>query len=219
VGEVRLIPVTNPDLAPYPSSDHAAPPPAAGEVDLDPCGARTTMAGAWARAHAPDGQCLLLDGPDRGRLAAYPKIDPPDRAEIAFDAPAGVAYRIWVRIYSPASTGRSDSVYLQFSDSLDPEGAPRYRIGSSLPLASGSGLALVLAGHTHGGQVRLPWLGALEKNISGGPFIMGRYDIGGTMLYISRGLGTSYLPVRLDCPPEVVVLTSRADDVGGGDRV
>jgi hypothetical protein len=113
-----------------------------------------------------------------------------------------------VKIFSPSSTGRSDSVYLQFSDSLDQEGSSRYRIGSALPLPSSAGVALVLAGHTHGGQVRLPWLGPLEKNISGGPFIAGRYDIGGTMLYISRGLGTSYLPVRFDCPPEVVVLTA-----------
>jgi len=218
VGEIRLIPATDPELARYPSGDHSAPPRTSGEIDLDPCDRGATIHGAWTLNHGSDGLCVLHDGPDRGRLAAFPKIEPADRAEISFEAPAGVAYRIWVRIFSPASTGRSDSVYLQFSDSVDPGGAPRYRIGSALPLASGSGVALVLAGHTHGGQVRLPWLGALEKNISGGPFVMGRYDIGGTMLYISRGLGTSYLPVRFDCPPEVVVLTPPADEQRGGPR-
>jgi hypothetical protein len=215
VGEIRLLPASDPDLARYPSADHAAPPRADGEVDLDPCAPGASAHGAWSLTRASDGSCLLLDGPDRGHLAAYPKIDPADDAEIQFDAPAGVAYRVWVRILSPSSTGRSDSVYVQFNDSLDPEGSPRYRIGSALPLPSSAGVALVLAGHTHGGQVRLPWLGALEKNISGGPFIAGRYDIGGTMLYISRGLGTSYLPVRFDCPPEVVVLTAPDGDTRG----
>lgn len=61
-------------------------------------------------------------------------------------------------------------------------------------------LDLILAGHTHGGQIRLPYIGS---PLSLDPDILGRYDKGlfkldsGTMLYVDGGLGTSILPVRL----------------------
>lgn len=67
--------------------------------------------------------------------------------------------------------------------------------------------ALMLAGHTHGGQVALPWLGALLV-----PSVFGkRYEGGltaenGKRLLVSRGLGTSLLPVRFNCRPEIVVV-------------
>lgn len=76
-----------------------------------------------------------------------------------------------------------------------------------LPQAAG----LALCGHTHGGQVRLPLLGALPFMI---PSRYGaRYDMGwkegafGTPAYVSRGLGVSGLPARNLCEPEIVVLT------------
>ncbi len=66
---------------------------------------------------------------------------------------------------------------------------------------------LVLSGHTHGGQVRLPWIGAVfnpvwnedlyEEGLRRRPW---------TQVYISRGIGTSQLSVRFLCRPEVAVL-------------
>ncbi|MBI3449474.1 MAG: metallophosphoesterase [Acidobacteria bacterium] len=207
VGEIRLIPEAAPELAGFPAPDHCAPPRAAGEIHVDACAAATATRGSWSRVR-DDAGCRVADGPDRGALAAFAGVAPDDFADVAFDAPAGVAYRVWIRIYSPGSTGRSDSAYVQFGDAIDATGRARFRAGEAVPLANRPPVELILAGHTHGGQVRLPWIGSLERSIGGGPFVMGRYDIGGTMLYISRGLGTSYLPIRFDCPPEIVVLSS-----------
>jgi predicted MPP superfamily phosphohydrolase len=71
--------------------------------------------------------------------------------------------------------------------------------------ASALRIPLVLSGHTHGGQVVLPVLGpvAAEKF----PVIYGTARQGGTTLFVSRGLGTVYVPVRVNCPPEVALLT------------
>ena len=74
--------------------------------------------------------------------------------------------------------------------------------------ASRRGLAVVLAGHTHGGQVRLPIFGALTTRSSLGAFYdLGRFEFaapnarGVTTLYINSGVGMSVLPVRFWCPP------------------
>lgn len=74
--------------------------------------------------------------------------------------------------------------------------------------ASQRGLAAVLAGHTHGGQVRLPIFGALTTRSSLGNFYdMGRFEFaapnarGLTTLYINAGVGMSVVPVRFWCPP------------------
>jgi predicted MPP superfamily phosphohydrolase len=70
-------------------------------------------------------------------------------------------------------------------------------------------VALTLAGHTHGGQVRLPLLGALLTNTRLG-YVRGRYVVGGRTLIVSSGVGTSGLPIRLGVPPEIVVVTLHA---------
>jgi uncharacterized protein len=70
-------------------------------------------------------------------------------------------------------------------------------------------VALTLCGHTHGGQVRLPIIGAPFAPSMHGvkPYIYGLYAEGQRKLIVSGGLGTSHLPVRLMCPPEVVCVT------------
>lgn len=66
--------------------------------------------------------------------------------------------------------------------------------------------ALTLAGHTHGGQVALPWLGALLVPSAFGKRYEGGLTVeNGKRLLVSRGLGTSLLPVRFNCRPEIVV--------------
>lgn len=66
---------------------------------------------------------------------------------------------------------------------------------------------LILAGHTHGGQVRLPLLPPLYLPRFSGAFVAGFYRAGraGVPLYVNRGLGTSMLPVRFMCPPEATL--------------
>lgn len=67
---------------------------------------------------------------------------------------------------------------------------------------------LVLAGHTHGGQIKLPLLGAPTTG-SGRPFdrfVQGLYCEKGTSIYINRGLGNTTLPLRFLSRPEVVFI-------------
>jgi predicted MPP superfamily phosphohydrolase len=70
---------------------------------------------------------------------------------------------------------------------------------------------LLLAGHTHGGQLRLPGIGPIG-NVSGLPrrYAMGSYVYDGVQTYVSRGIGTSGAPARLNCPPEVTLITLRS---------
>jgi predicted MPP superfamily phosphohydrolase len=63
---------------------------------------------------------------------------------------------------------------------------------------------LVLSGHTHGGQVVLPIAGAVAAKKF--PVIAGAQRRGKTTIFVSRGVGTVYVPVRVNCPPEVAVL-------------
>jgi predicted MPP superfamily phosphohydrolase len=64
---------------------------------------------------------------------------------------------------------------------------------------------LVLSGHTHGGQVVLPVIGAWAAQKF--PVAEGAITRGATTMFVSRGVGTIYVPVRVNCPPEVAVLT------------
>jgi predicted MPP superfamily phosphohydrolase len=64
---------------------------------------------------------------------------------------------------------------------------------------------LVLSGHTHGGQVVLPAFGAVAAQKF--PVAAGVLLREGTTLFVSRGIGTVYVPIRINCPPEVAVVT------------
>jgi len=70
------------------------------------------------------------------------------------------------------------------------------------------GFDLILAGHTHGGQVRVE---ILEREISASqfisPYVQGLYRQGAAQLYVSRGIGTTGLPIRLGAPPEITMIT------------
>ena len=74
--------------------------------------------------------------------------------------------------------------------------------------AEALGLGAVLAGHTHGGQVRLPLLGAIyRQNTLGGGYVSGLREWGRATLYTSRGLGVrSGFPGRFLAPPEVTLV-------------
>lgn len=77
------------------------------------------------------------------------------------------------------------------------------------PEANELGIDLYLCGHTHGGQIRLPLIGALfSSSHLGNRFIMGRYELGTTTLYTARGVGLEGLGApraRFMCPPEIVL--------------
>jgi len=69
-------------------------------------------------------------------------------------------------------------------------------------------IPLILSGHTHGGQVVLPGVGAVAAQRF--PVVAGLGAEGDSTIFVSRGLGTVWVPVRLNCPPEVALLTLRA---------
>jgi uncharacterized protein len=66
---------------------------------------------------------------------------------------------------------------------------------------------LILAGHSHGGQVRLPFIGPLIVPHGVGPYNLGYYDTPGGPLYVNAGIGTYRIPIRLNCRPEITVVT------------
>jgi len=66
-------------------------------------------------------------------------------------------------------------------------------------------IPLVLSGHTHGGQVVLPVVGAVAARKF--PVSEGVATLRRTTMFVSRGFGTIYVPVRVNCPPEVAILT------------
>ncbi|MEW6263051.1 MAG: metallophosphoesterase [Thermodesulfobacteriota bacterium] len=69
---------------------------------------------------------------------------------------------------------------------------------------------LMVSGHTHGGQVVLPWLGApYLPSPFGQKYRAGLVRDGARQTYVSRGLGVFFVPVRLNCPPEVTIITLR----------
>lgn len=75
------------------------------------------------------------------------------------------------------------------------------------------GIPLVLSGHTHGGQILLPGVGAVVGRKF--PVLSGLATRGRTQVCVSRGVGTVYLPVRVNCPPDVSLVTLRSAAVVG----
>lgn len=106
--------------------------------------------------------------------------------------------RFWTRKPSdiaPVVSGRGETLLLLAHD-------PR-----RLVEAAALDVQLVLSGHTHGGQVLLPGVGAIAGRKF--PVLSGLGQQDNTALFVSRGVGTVYVPVRFNCPPEVAVLTLR----------
>jgi predicted MPP superfamily phosphohydrolase len=68
---------------------------------------------------------------------------------------------------------------------------------------------LQLSGHSHGGQIRLPWIGPLYLPELGRKYPWGLRKIGGLTLYTNRGIGTIVIPARLNAPPEIAMITLR----------
>jgi uncharacterized protein len=99
-----------------------------------------------------------------------------------------------------------------------PEGAPRLLlmhhpdIFAQLPAGTAP---LALAGHTHGGQVRLPflpewsWLSFLKEDEVHVDGWIHSYGQPGNRLYVNRGIGFSLAPIRINCPPELTIFTLR----------
>ena len=75
----------------------------------------------------------------------------------------------------------------------------------ALPEQTRPDLDLILAGHSHGGQVRLPFIGATLLPFWVDGYVRGWYDTPAGALYVNVGLGTAALPLRFLCRPEIAV--------------
>jgi uncharacterized protein len=74
--------------------------------------------------------------------------------------------------------------------------------------ALGHDIALILSGHTHGGQILLPFLPPLLLPELGRRYVQGLFKLAdGMQLYVNRGIGAVTLPFRFRCPPEITVIT------------
>lgn len=79
----------------------------------------------------------------------------------------------------------------------------------ALHVVKHGGVDLMLSGHTHGGQIRLPLIGTPQSMLprGGRRFIQGYFNLGLLQLYVNRGIGTVKFPARFLCPPEITVFT------------
>lgn len=115
--------------------------------------------------------------------------------------------QIWLAGVDDPHTHRTHDVDAAIADA--PRTAPVVLLAHSSEAANEAtacGVDLYLCGHTHGGQVCTPWGSPLWRNLRGGPDVPdGAWSLAGMQGYTSRGVGSSLLPLRLFCPPEVVV--------------
>jgi hypothetical protein len=168
----------------------------------------------------------------QGVYAVRGTIDPPEVMAALFNGLDITVLNDEVRRVSLAEgdlylVGVAD---LQWSRGMEGDAAALQRLAQGVPsggytlllyhtpdlveTASAAGINLYLAGHTHGGQIRLPFYGALITfSAYGRRYQMGQYRVGATTLYVSRGIGMEGLQlprVRILCLPEVDVISLAA---------
>ena len=115
--------------------------------------------------------------------------------------------RLWLAGLGSVCTGNADL------DRAIPPAASREPVillahePDILPEVARHPVDLMLSGHTHGGQVRFPFVPPLFLPDNGKVYVEGLFRLGPTQLYVNRGIGAVGLPFRFDCPPEITVLT------------
>ena len=123
---------------------------------------------------------------------------------VRVDTPAGV---VWVAGVSDLWTGPHDLGAALSAVTSDDEPVLLLTHNPDVFPLVPERVALTIAGHTHGGQVRLPWSGApIVPSRVGQRFAAGHVVEGGRHLFVATGIGTSIIPVRFRVPPAVTVL-------------
>jgi phosphatidylserine/phosphatidylglycerophosphate/cardiolipin synthase-like enzyme len=127
------------DATIFPASDGSGeppppppPPPSTGEIVLYAMRA-TTLAGRWRVEPEPTAAGgALVHHPNNGDpKITTPLANPGDYVELTFNAEAGKSYRLWIRGRADGNSWANDSVWVQFSGSVDATGAPVFRIGTA----------------------------------------------------------------------------------------
>ncbi len=94
-----------------------------------------------------------------------------------------------------------------------PEGVPALALWHEpefAEMAAAEGAFAQLSGHTHGGQIRIPGIGPVGLPVHGKRHVIGTSNADGMTVYTTRGVGVYRPPVRVNCPPEVTLVTLRA---------
>ena len=159
---------------------------------------------ALAPLAAPHGVFAVLGNHDDDHFvpAALGKIgvqvlkDARTRLTIRHEAIDLVGIRFWTKRPADVAAVARDAAPMSMLLAHDPR---------RLVEAAALKIPLVLSGHTHGGQVVLPLVGAVAAHKF--PIVAGSGRQDRTTIFVSKGIGTVYVPVRVNCPPEVAVLT------------
>lgn len=105
---------------------------------------------------------------------------------------------------------RREGPYLRNAEQLIVPGMANVLLSHNpdvFPTAAGKGFDAVISGHTHGGQVTVEYLNqTLNLARFATPFVAGLYRLQGRSCYVTAGIGTIALPVRIGAPPEITVL-------------
>jgi predicted MPP superfamily phosphohydrolase len=119
--------------------------------------------------------------------------------------------RLYIAGVDSVGTGHQD---LGMVVKMAPTDAPVILMTHEPDMAQYSGpsgkFAMHIAGHSHGGQIRLPLLGSPMLPWMGRIYSNGMYRVGEMWHYTNRGIGTTYVPFRFNCPPEISIFTLRA---------
>jgi uncharacterized protein len=151
---------------------------------------------------APSSMSLLFDGLSNIRVL--------NNEVLPVRLPAGTIYFVGVKMTKSGNFDAGILASLMKGIPRDAYSVLLYHTSTVINTASARGVDLFLSGHTHGGQIRIPYYGAIFTNTYyGKKYEMGAYMVGPTTLYVSRGLGMGggLLPrVRFLCPPELVLV-------------
>ena len=147
---------------------------------------------------------IVMDSPSLARQLAQSGIDILKNENRQLRFPNHVS--VWL-------VGADDPVYgyarLQDAVGGVPEGATTILLAHSPDIfeqAVEERINLVLVGHTHGGQVGIPFLVHLSNYANRTPYMRGLFTKGQTKMYVNTGIGTKTLPIRFLCRPEIAVI-------------
>ena len=79
--------------------------------------------------------------------------------------------------------------------------------------------SLQLSGHSHGGQMIIPGLGTPFRGYKFRKYPLGEYKVGNMVQYTNRGLGTNVFWIRINCPPEITILTLQSSEHFNQDKI
>ena len=124
--------------------------------------------------------------------------------------------RIWLAGLDDAVEGKPDMDRAIPAEIRDRAGEPIVLMchepdfaDSLMAHPAGQSVAFMLSGHTHGGQIRLPFLGPMGLPAMGRKYVEGAFQLQKLQLYVNRGIGSVGVPFRLNCPPEIASITLR----------